>query len=266
MLLDYKQPIDGILKTVIEDNTPVSFGRVGAGENFCLNGYEVIPRAFRFVAPEKLLINVGMHISTWDEYRLWYNLFIDAIKTVDYVGTCSGHQFVDKYWNGIAKYDGFLQTINDPDPWTRRLTGKKVLIVSPFKDTIEHQSRYFSRFNEGAKIDNLHVIRAPYSTRLGGGETICFYSHLIKMQEEILSVDFDVAILGCAGYSLILSEFIKRNKQRPAVLLGGAAQLIFGIKGGRWDTHELYNDSKWIRPFPHEVPKNFELIEGGAYW
>ena len=49
--------------------------------------------------------------------------------------------------------------------------------------------------------------------------------------------------------------------------MSGATQLLFGIKGKRWDDHpiisKLYNDA-WVRP--EETLAHKEKVEGGSYW
>ena len=66
-----------------------------------------------------------------------------------------------------------------------------------------------------------------------------------------------------------MGAFIKRELGRQAVHLGGATQLLFGIKGCRWDAwpqfNALYNAS-WVRPLALETPDVHKAIEGGAYW
>jgi hypothetical protein len=52
---------------------------------------------------------------------------------------------------------------------------------------------------------------------------------------------------------------------KKAIHLGGTLQLLFGIRGGRFDQAGIYGE-KWIRPLPEERPKNFQSMENGAYW
>jgi hypothetical protein len=47
--------------------------------------------------------------------------------------------------------------------------------------------------------------------------------------------------------------------------LGGTLQLLFGIKGTRFD-HGVQYDEHWIRPLGDETPANCRLMEEGAYW
>ena len=90
------------------------------------------------------------------------------------------------------------------------------------------------------------------------------------MYHEAMKIPFDVAILGCGAYGLPLAVMLKRAG-KPAIYMGGSTQLLFGIKGRRWDLHfpevvALYNDY-WVRPSEEETPKNINANEDqGAYW
>jgi hypothetical protein len=83
--------------------------------------------------------------------------------------------------------------------------------------------------------------------------------------------DFDFAIIGCGGYSLLILDYIKQLKI-PCIHLGGSTQLIFGIRGKRWDLDENFSKSNWYgtdnwtRPLEHEIPKLSNLVENGCYW
>jgi hypothetical protein len=88
------------------------------------------------------------------------------------------------------------------------------------------------------------------------------------MQEEMRNKAFDVAIIGAGAYSIPLAVTAKRMG-KFAIHIGGATQILFGIKGKRWDNHEIgkkfYNEY-WIRPLKIETPDNANIIENGCYW
>jgi len=158
------------------------------------------------------------------------------------------------------------------DPWSRVLKGRKVLVVHPFADTI--QSQYAKRqalFAVPDTVPDMDLTTYRSVTSFLGLKTPYrdWFEALDKMCEDIAKVDFEVAILGCGAYGLSLGAFIKRELGKKAVHLGGATQILFGIRGGRWDTsprfQALYNDA-WCRPLPSERPENFKQHEGGAYW
>ena len=86
---------------------------------------------------------------------------------------------------------------------------------------------------------------------------------------EVSKLDFDIAIIGAGAYGLPLASFIK-SLGKKAVHLGGVTQMLFGIKGKRWDQscsqYPLYYNKYWTSPLPDEIPNNHRLVEGGCYW
>ena len=88
------------------------------------------------------------------------------------------------------------------------------------------------------------------------------------MKFQITRKDYDIAIIGCGAFGFPLASFVK-DQGKKAIHLGGAVQILFGIKGVRWDenkfTSELYNEY-WIRPSEDETPKNSGNVEKGCYW
>lgn len=157
-------------------------------------------------------------------------------------------------------------------PWTAALKGKRVLAVHPFCETVVSQYARRERLFSNPEIlpDFKLITYRPVTSFLGMKTPFPdWFKALEKMQEDISRIEFDVAILGCGAYGFSLGAFIKRDLGKQAVHLGGVTQLLFGIKGARWDVREkysaMYNDS-WVRPGSAERPGNFVQHEGGAYW
>jgi glycerol-3-phosphate dehydrogenase len=90
------------------------------------------------------------------------------------------------------------------------------------------------------------------------------------MCERALEIDFDVAIIGCGAYGMPLASKLK-NAGKQAIHLGGATQLLFGIKGNRWENGyptkiaTFFNDA-WVRASAEETPQNAYTVERGCYW
>jgi hypothetical protein len=99
------------------------------------------------------------------------------------------------------------------------------------------------------------------------------------MKSEIDKVDYDICLIGCGAYGFHLAAHVKRTGKK-AVHLGGALQLLFGIKGKRWEdpyygVHKwkipygsytnLMNEF-WVRPSINETPINAEKVENSCYW
>ena len=88
------------------------------------------------------------------------------------------------------------------------------------------------------------------------------------MENEALKKDFDVAVIGCGAYGFPLAARLKAAGKQ-AVHMGGAAQLLFGIRGQRWEARDDYrvlmNDS-WSRPLDSERPEGAKKVENSCYW
>lgn len=157
------------------------------------------------------------------------------------------------------------------NPWSSCLKDKKVLVIHPFSESIKYQ--YKNRNNLWTQYDilpefNLITYRSIQSINNIGPHNSWIES-LNIMKEEISNLNFDIALIGCGAYGLPLGSFIKTKMNKIAIHMGGALQILFGIKGYRWDNHEeiskMYN-SFWIRPKDNEKPSMYQNIEGGCYW
>jgi ketopantoate reductase len=86
------------------------------------------------------------------------------------------------------------------------------------------------------------------------------------MENEISKIDFDIAIIGCGAYGLPLAAHVKRMGKK-VVHMGGATQLLFGIKGKRWeDSNFKFINKYWVRPLEEEKPKDHKKVEDSCYW
>lgn len=166
--------------------------------------------------------------------------------------------------NDMEPYD-YLQ------PWSSTLKGKKVLVVHPFADTIVKQYSKRDLLWESKDVlpeFELHTIKAVQSI---AGEKTQFnnwFDALHYMENQMDSIDYDIAIIGCGAYGFSLAAHAKRSGKK-AIHLGGATQILFGIKGKRWDDMPVVNkfyNKYWVYPSADETPKNNNKVEGGCYW
>lgn len=158
-----------------------------------------------------------------------------------------------------------------PRPWSAALAGSKVLVVHPFATSIEHQ--YLHRlklFSDPRVLPEFELITLIPPQTLGG-LTEGYSSWIVALDslvDRVASLCFDVALVGCGAYGLPLAAAIKRMS-RPALHLGGALQLLFGITGRRWEVIPSYaalSNEAWVRPLPEETPAASALVDGGCYW
>ncbi len=202
--------------------------------------------------------------------------FLAAVKMVDVMGVWNNegeNEVVRRYCPsasiiGLESIEPYFFT----HPWSKALAGKKVLVVHPFEDSI--QSQYYT--NRERLFKNPDVLPLFQLTTVKAVQTVTYntasYNNWEEaseyMKAEIRNKDFDIALIGAGGYGLILGAYIK-SLGKKAVHMGGASQILFGIKGKRWEDREnfrtLFNEH-WIYPNAGERPENAQLMEGGASW
>lgn len=166
-------------------------------------------------------------------------------------------------------------------PWSRILSGKKVLVIHPFAELIkkQYQRRQFLFKNPEVLPEfELHTIKAVQS--LGGASNGFkdWFEALHWMEKEMDKVNYDICLIGCGAYGFPLAAHAKETGHQ-AIHLGGALQLLFGIKGKRWENPEygleyfkergiylkLFNEY-WVRPANKLKPLKADSVEGACYW
>lgn len=181
----------------------------------------------------------------------------------------------------LQSLECFLST-NPAHWWTARLApGTRVLVVSPFARSIMRQVKrldavWAARPGLWAKDLHFECLEFPLSfgiqSRERQLEMIVTYGSSAGLIEHFKAtmdaVAYDVAIVGVGIHSLPLVAHARASGRR-AIHTGGATQLYFGVRGGRWDTMpqfmELFNEH-WIRPDDTERPVNLHVVERGCYW
>lgn len=156
-------------------------------------------------------------------------------------------------------------------PWSAALEGRRVLVVHPFVRTINNQySRRKMLFADPSVLPEFELITVqPYMEGLSKHQGKLGYQAIFdNLCNEIVTKEFDVAIIGAGWFGFPLAHEVKKLG-RVAIHLGGATQLLFGIRGKRWDDQgfKFYNEN-WVRPLNSERPSNSKslVLDWGAYW
>jgi hypothetical protein len=165
-----------------------------------------------------------------------------------------------------------LEPYYHTEPWSKALQGKRVLVVHPFAESIseQYEKRRGTLFkNEDVLPEfRLHTLKAVQSIAGEPTRFATWFEALESMKSSMDSIDYDICIIGAGAYGLPLAAHAKRSGKQ-AVHMGGAVQILFGIKGRRWDEDEIvssfYNDT-WVRPKVSETPHAHNTVEDGCYW
>ena len=159
---------------------------------------------------------------------------------------------------------------DDKVPWLQGLKGKKVLVVSPFEETIKTQYEKRRKVYSGNKalpdfeLITYKMIETQNGINLGFRDFFEAYDYVIR---QIREIDFDVALISGGAYGYLLANDIK-EMGKAAIQLSSMLMPIFGIKIKRHAT-DIYLNSFWNEywSFPIDKPiKNFEKVEDGCYW
>jgi hypothetical protein len=267
-----------LIKQCISQKRPMSFGKLGAVETDVLTNSHTQQRV---VWGQNLGINAGVFPLDQKTVDRWVVEYTNAIRSLD---ACvewwhEKDTFLLKRYNPTRlisnEIDDLLPFNLGRDAWHYSLSDKTVLVVHPMMNTIHAQVKNFSALWPGAGIKEMIGVKSFYPPWLTGDHPFSnFFDCLAAMKDEIAKHQFDFAVVGAGAYSLLLLEFIKELGV-PCVHLGGQTQLLFGIRGKRWETEytdswreaNFYNNSKyWTRPLAIDVPNNKDSVENGCYW
>ena len=202
---------------------------------------------------------------------------LDLLKDVD-IMSCRSDRYEIKIIEEYLQHADLINinAISFPflykNPWSAALKGKKVLVIHPFEETIIKQYEKREKlFKNPEVLPEFDLLTYKPVQGIGRAKNKLKYKTwfeaLAKMKEDIKNIDFDVALIGAGAYGIFLAQFVK-SLGRQAIHGGGATQLLFGIKGSRWDSvlNDSFYNEYWIRPDVSERPKGAEKVEGACYW
>lgn len=282
-----------ILKNIILKNEPFMCARFGSTESRAILNFQLKKKKISDFHASLKHIKGKMNIY-WKEHpkflnnltelsgffpkdenllEIFVNLYISDIKNLDLLGV----------WN---EYEEFLQVPMDTklckirelepwfynEPWTAALEGKKVLVIHPFEETIKKQYQKKEKLYENENIlpnFELKTIKAVQTIAGEKSEFKDWFEALESMKNQMEEIDFNIAIIGCGAYGFPLASHAKKLG-KVGIHLGGVTQLLFGIKGKRWEEWKHYTELRknegesWV--YANEIPKDYKKIENGCYW
>ena len=226
----------------------------------------------------------GFFPPTPKKIQQFCELMLQDMQEVDVLGSwIPDEKYVVEQMNSELVHLRLLEPFWARKPWTRALAGKKVLVVHPFAETIFHQyknrGKLFVDEDCLPRFESLNVIKAVQTLGQNNTAFTDWFEALQWMKDEVDKHDFDICLIGAGAYGFPLAAHVKRQGKK-AVHLGGSLQLLFGIKGKRWEDinygvaewnipNGFYVDlmnKYWVRPMHKEKPKTADNVEGASYW
>lgn len=275
------------LAELIDSGQPLAAGRIGLFEMAAMRMYEFGIKKKYPVVMDNIYNCAGFFPNDTELGDQFLLIMKDSLKEMDMLAPF--HQFCENYFINhytgkeifISKNESLFEICRLDDVWTKALKDKKVLVISPFTDTIKLQYEKRELLFPGKEILPMFSELLAYRSLMTVGNMrderfATWFDALEFMKREILAMDFEVALLGCGAYGFPLAAEIKKAGKQ-AVHMGGILQILFGIMGKRWDGSrtggplhirediaKYYNDS-WTYPI-EEKPKEASKVEYGPYW
>lgn len=196
---------------------------------------------------------------------------------------CDGHMVFDPaailgYTN---LYFDFLPHQQILTPWTKALSGKRVLVISTHSESIKYQWKnrkkiWGKHYTDISDFDLVDVIRAPYHPSIDSRQysNCAHWSDMVEYVKRLMEqYEFDILLSGSTTSSPLFVDHAKQMG-KIGIQTGGAIQIYFGLKGGRWakvgvysEWHKMFNEH-WMYPLKIDEPQNkLQGLESSfAYW
>lgn len=226
-----------------------------------------------------LCINAGF-FPLKDEYIQRYcELMLEDSSQIDIVGCFDNNDNAERLrtYHHNCKYvrlaclEPDYYSKDSSKEWTSCLKGRRVLVVHPFAETIKSQyAKRTKLFIDSDFLPEFELLTIKAIQSIGGvnSKYATWFEALRAMQNEMDMLDYDIAILGCGAYGFNLAAHAKRTGHK-AIHLGGSTQILFGIRGKRWENMKEFKrlmNSYWVRPSDIDKPQSALRVEGGCYW
>jgi hypothetical protein len=273
---------NNLIKHAVISPNPLMVARLGSTELDCLtfyvryrNSLKVNKKPYKTNCRNGIWEYSGFYPTDNDSLDAFSKLYLTCINHIDFIGVWfkfNENVICERFCPDATLIPlRSIEPYYSGNPWSKCLENKKVLVIHPFKESIESQYKkrnlLFSNKNVLPDFE-LRTLKAVQSIAKTKTSFETWFDAYEYMCAEVKKIDFDIAIIGAGAYGLPLSFYVK-SLGKKAIHMGGATQILFGIKGKRWDQHEviskLYNEY-WVRPLPSERPDQYHKVEEGCYW
>lgn len=292
------QKVNELIKSRILDEEPCMICRFGSSELMTIIRYLHIIQKPKFMFEKSLNYISGNSDQFWwnNHNRMVMQNFSGLFPATDEMletfcrKMICDMQNIDILGSWLAEESEVASFMSDPikvhlddlepyyhsDPWSEALEGKTVLVIHPFEQSVQKQYLKRTLLFDDARVLPKFELKTLEAIQSLGGQVLnrnvpnfdTWFDAFDWMCDSITDTNFDVAIIGAGAYGLPLAAYVKRLGKK-AIHLGGATQILFGIKGKRWDERPFYQhlyNQHWVRPMASEVPSNAPSVEGACYW
>ena len=240
--------------------------------------------------------NAGIFPATPESIRLWQSEYTKAVIESDILATgwyaplqkAEERLLHSLGWAGdsvkLRCFEPYY--VDQVYRWTSELDKQDVCVVSSFADSMEKQikesrEKIWKEYHVNSLLPPLtrwHFVKTGYAPVLSQGratwmdaldtDVSSWYEAVEELEARILATGANIVLLGCGGLAMVLGQRLKA-KGKICIVMGGAIQVLFGIRGKRWEHHSIishfWNDA-WVWPSFEETPAGAKEVEGACYW
>ena len=213
----------------------------------------------------RLYLRAFRKSSSYFWWTPWGNVGIHIVDSQNFIAANFPAERID------AKTLDVFHSI-ERGPWTLALRGKRLLIVSPFEESLRTQIGKREKIYGIDLFPDCEFVFAKPPQTQGDCESREFQHELADFVENLQKIrdTFDVALCSCGGYGNLVCAAL-HDMGKSAIYVGGVLQMYFGIYGERWvrerpDVLALYKNEHWVRPREEERPTGYEKVESQCYW
>ena len=283
-----------------ESGKPFFIGRNGSTEMELLT-YWLYKRETGVSWPPDLLKRLERYSGIWpatpESIDAWVKAYTESLRELDGLaaGWYPAHASCEFRILEEFAPDTFRTPLRSLEPyyvkphlrWSKHLKDKRVAVISSFADSIYLQCASLPNFSEtvwssiedpGSLIPttmDVLPIRSYFPPMISLGDQTGWPADIQSWEDAAESLfqrakalKPDLVLIGAGALGMIVGAKLKRAGI-SSLLLGGAIQVLFGIKGRRWETHDVISkfwNRYWVWPTPGEMPTGAGFIEGACYW
>lgn len=159
----------------------------------------------------------------------------------------------------LYNYHVFEEPLNFLQAFKTFAQNKKILVISPFSESIQSQKKNLNKLFANYTYPDFELLtyKTPLTFNDKNKAYVDFphqnwFETVKAMCEDISKIDFDIALMGCAAYTLPLGAHIKKMGKK-GMYVGGILQVCFGVMGQRWIGQHYYLKNKDAFVFPIET-------------
>jgi len=287
-----------IITHYINKRSPFTAGKLGTSELNALwfyvsNRHRIIKPSYPQIVMKHMTINAGLFPATNEALDAWADHMLKHVlpnMTILAEWTKTSQERL--ILNMVSPYSvriplRSLEPYYESDTsirWTYNIPeSSTIAIISPFAHTIKqqwiHRNRIWPSNNMWPTNLTIVPIQCGYSPALQPNskspnawsidiQNAGWQAAVHSMVAAAADSGSTLAVVGAGCISLPIVAGLK-EKGIAAIHMGGATQILFGIKGQRWISHEfissLFNDA-WVFPCADEIPDEAQRVEEACYW